>query len=322
VTEDVCTDGIITAEETTGSPADVWYTTDGWVAGAACGSPFGAVNNEIAGAAVCFYIDRDTVRHIVGRATTDIGAGVAEIGYTDDFGAACTWNQVDVGTTANEFFQYGGSIWAHNGRNIWAGSDQGAIYFSSDFGLTWTDQASPLASAIYSIHFVDQNYGMAVGAANVFAYTVDGGENWTAGTGPAAGDVLTGVRVIDNNRAWMTSTGGGVGQVWYTNDFGANWTERLLPVVPDALGAIDLIDEYAITVVGWYDGGGTELPAIYRSFNGGFSWESYYYGTAFDSGATYGLNAVKMCSYNHLFAVGEPIDSSGVILEMENAQPS
>jgi photosystem II stability/assembly factor-like uncharacterized protein len=323
VTEDVCTDGIITANFTTVGETDVWYTTDGWANGGACNAPFGAIDDEIATAAVCFPISRDTTRHIVGRGTVSAVAAPAEIGYTDDLGAGCTWNQVNVGTTNGEFFQYGGSIWAHNGRNMWAGVNTGVIYFSDDEGLTWTDQgAAAGANAIYSIHFVDENYGMAVGAANAFQYTTDGGAHWTSGTGPAAGDVLTGVRVIDNNRAWVTVSDGTTGELWYTNDFGTTWTQRLLPVVPDALGAIDLIDEYAIAVVGYYDGGGTDLAAIYRTFNGGYNWESHYYDTAFDSGPTYGLNAVKMCSYNHIFAVGEEVDSTGVILELENAQPS
>jgi photosystem II stability/assembly factor-like uncharacterized protein len=319
VTEDVCTDGIITANFTTVGETDVWYTTNGWVAGAACNAPFGAIDDEIATAAVCFYIDRDTVRHIVGRGTVSAVAAPAEIGYTDDLGAGCTWAQVNVGTTNGEFFQYGGSIWAHNGRNIWGGTNTGSIYFSSDEGLTWTDQASPLASAIYSIHFVDENYGMAVGAANVFAYTTDGGEHWTAGTGPNAAVILTGVRVVDNNRAWICCADG---DLYYTNDFGANWTQRTLPTTPTALGAIDLLDEYVIATVGHLDVSATDYPIIFRSFNGGFSWETFQYGTAFDSGVTYGLNAVKICSYNHLFAVGEELGATGVILELENAQPS
>jgi hypothetical protein len=29
-----------------------------------------------------------------------------------------------------------------------------------------------------------------------------------------------------------------------------------------------------------------------------------------------------MCGYNHIFAVGEVLGATGVILELENAQPS
>jgi photosystem II stability/assembly factor-like uncharacterized protein len=126
------------------------------------------------------------------------------------------------------------------------------------------------------------------------------------------------VRVIDNYRAWACNANG---TLWYTNDFGTTWTQRTLPVTPDALGAIDLLDEYVISTVG-FQTYGTELPIVFRSFNGGMDWEYYRYGTAFDGAAIYGLDAVKICSYNHIFAVGEPIDATGVILELENAQPS
>jgi len=318
VTEDACTDGVITAEETVGLSADVWYTTDGWAIGAATNAPFGAVINEAATASACFEVGRNTVRTIIGRGTTDAGANPAEIGWVDNIGAGVVWAQANVGAVANEFFQYGGSIWADSARDIWGGTDQGTIYHSTDAALTWTDQVSPLASAIYSIHFVDANYGMAVGAANVFAYTVDGGEHWVAGTGPGAG-IITGVRVIDNYRAWACNADG---TLWYTNDFGTTWTQRTLPTTPTALGAIDLVDEYAITVVGHLDVAATDYPVIYRSINGGMDWEYYRYGTAFDAGVTYGLQAVKMCGYNHIFAVGEVLGSTGVIIELENAQPS
>jgi hypothetical protein len=319
-TEDICTDGVITAEETVGVSADVWYTTDGWAVGAATNAPFGAVINEAATASACFQVGRNTVRTIVGRGTLSAAAAPAEIGWVDNIGAGVVWAQAAMPGPNGEFFPYGGSIWADSSRDIWGGTDQGTIYHSSDGGLTWTDQASPLASAIYSIHFVDASYGMAVGAANVFAYTVDGGEHWVAGTGPNPAVVLTGVRVIDNYRAWVTCADG---DLWYTNDFGTTWTQRTLPTTPTALGAIDLVDEYAITVVGHLDVAATDYPVIYRSFNGGMDWEYYRYGTAFDGAvALHGLNAVKMCGYNHIFAVGEVLGATGVIIELENAQPS
>ena len=315
-TEDVCTDGVITAEETGGLSADVWYTTDGWATGAATNAPFGAVTDEAAGAVVCFPIDRTTTRTIVGRATTDIGVAVAEIGYTDNLGAAAIWAQVPFGA-ANEFFIHGGSIWAVSGRDIWAGGNLGNIYHSIDAGMTWTNQGLPLgANAIYSIHFIDANYGMAVGAGNFMGVTVDGGDHWTAVASPNAGVVMTGVRVIDNYRAWACSFDG---TLYYTNDFGTTWTARTLPTTPTALGAIDLIDEYAITTVGYTDVGGTDYPCIFRTFNGGMDWEYYLFGTAFAGAAVYGLRAVKMCSYNHLFAVGEADAAGGVVLELENA---
>ena len=319
VTQDACIDGVITAEETTGNPPDVWYTTDGWAVGAACSAPFGAVNDEIAGAVVCFPIDRDTTRTIVGRATTAGGLD-AEIGWTDDLGAGCTWAQVDVGSAAGEFFIHGGSIWAVSGRDIWAGGNLGNIYHSIDNGLTWTNQGLPLgAVAIYSIHFIDANYGMAVGAGNFMGVTVDGGEHWTTLASPNAGVVVTGVRVIDNYRAWACCVDG---TLLYTNNFGTNWHGRTLPVTPAALGAIDLIDEYAIATVGHRDVSATDYPIVFRTVNGGMDWETYEYGTAFDGAVTYGLRAVRMCSYNHIFAVGEPLGSAGLILELENAQPS
>ena len=313
--EEVCTDGMITAEFTTGLSADVWFTENGWVTGAASNAPFGAVIDETVTAGVCFHMDRDTVRHAVFRGTTS--GLLAQVAYTDVAGAAAAWTVVTFGI-ANDFVQYGGSAFALSNRAIWVGVAGGEIYFSDDGCASWTAQGSGLASAIYSIHFADENYGMAVGAANVFAYTVDGGSNWAAGTGPNAGQITTGVRVIDSYRAWATSDDG---TLWYTNDFGTNWTARGLPQTPDALGAIDLLDAYAISVVGFQTYGGDELAIVYRSFNGGRDWDYWRHDVAFDSSATMGLNAVVMCNYNHIYAVGEPANTTGLILELENATP-
>lgn len=312
VLEDACIDGMITAEMTGLAIADVWFTANGWVTGGGQVGPFLA--DETVTAGVCFYTGRNTVRHIVARGTTSGLA--AEISYTDDAGG--TWNDVLFGL-ATEYVIYGGSMHALDESHIWVGLDSGDIYFSDDGGATWTTQASPLASAIYAIHFVDANYGMAVGAANVFAYTTDGGVHWTAGTGPNAGVILTGVQVIDSNRAWICCADG---DLYYTNDFGTAWTQRQLQTTPDALGDIFMLDEYAGACCGFRTVSGTEYGVIYRTFNGGRHWEEYLHDVAFDSAATYGLNAVWMCDYNHIFAVGEPANSLGLIMELTNALPS
>jgi photosystem II stability/assembly factor-like uncharacterized protein len=316
--EDICTDGIIAADMTAAAAADVWFTTNGWSSGAAgAGNPFAA--DEAVASACCVYMDKDSVRHIVVRGTTD-GANPAEIAYSDDAGA--TWTTVNVGSTNGEYALHGGALFAlnHDAGNIWLCTDQGNVFKSEDGGVTWTDQNAPTpvggAEGLMCVRFADERYGMCVGgttgASSVFLYTDDGGAHWNLGTGAAA-VLLTGVSVIDNIHAWVTTEGGAL---YYTNDYGTNWTARALTSTPDALGDVHFINQYVGATGGFETVSGDELGTIWRTFDGGWSWEEYQHDTAFDSGATYGVNSVYVCDINHIYGVGEPVDSLGLIMEL------
>ena len=319
---EVCESGIITADNTGAAKADAWLTANGWVSGAAAATQPFAVS-EAATGAVCIQLDKDTYRHIIACGTT-APAGKARIGYSDNGGA--TWTVVNVGTTNAEFFPHGGCLFALDRYHIWACSDMGNIFFSEDAGLTWTDQGAPVpgggAEALMCIRFADANYGMCAGgtagASSVFLYTTDGGAHWTLGAGPTA-EILTGVSVIDNLHAWVTNADG---ELYYCNDFGVggatSWTQRLLPTTPTKLGDVHFIDRYAGVVGGYVTVPAADLyPTLWRTFDGGYSWEEHRNGTKLDAVIEkYGINSVHMCDINHAFGVGEPVSSAGVIMEL------
>lgn len=324
--EDICTDGAIVTDATAGSPsntADVWFTVDGgatWTLGGA--DPF-AGGEDIA-SVVCFQIDRNTTRHLVARGTLD-GTAVMEIAYSDDAGT--TWTNVNVGTTTSEFAMHSGALFALNSRNIWLVTDQGNVYYSSDAGLTWTDQGAPIPGAgveeLYYVHFIDENYGWTVGDNNHAMYTTDGGEHWTIVTGPGGAFDLTCVATIDAFRVWV-GRGGGTGSLWFSNNSGTNWTQRALPNEGGTItyiGDVDFVDEFCGAVCGIIEIAATDYPIIWRTFNGGFSWEPYYdANNALDGAVNHqGNNAVWVCDYNHMYAVGEVSDATGVVAELEAA---
>jgi photosystem II stability/assembly factor-like uncharacterized protein len=325
--EDVCTNGVIVADAATGLTADVWFTTDGgaaWAAGAA--DPFAA--DEDVNSVVCFQIDRDTTRVVVQRGTTDAGVA-SEVSYSDDDGD--TWTPVDLSAAADSGYgMHSGGLFALNHRYIWAGTDLGQIFFSSDGAVSWTDQAAPDpvagAQEIYYIHFIDPNYGWAVGDANHAMRTTDGGEHWTIIAGPGqATDVLTCVATIDASRVWVgLSSALGAGELWYSNDEGATWTQRTLPAsggtIP-SIGDVMFIDEFCGAVCGTFNDGVDDFPATWRTFNGGHDWERYYDDdNALDGAVAYeGANAVWVCNYNEIYTVGEVSDSTGVVAELEAA---
>lgn len=320
--QDDCERGNIAADAASGVSADVWSTVNGWGTGAAIATdPFAA--DEDVSSVTRFDLDRDTVRLIAVRGTTD-GANPAEVGYVDYDRVAGTWGAwttVNVGATNGEFAVHGGALFSLNGTHIWLCTDQGNIFFSNDNGLTWTDQNAPTpvggAEELFCIDFVDERYGMCVGgttgASSVLLTTTDGGEHWNLGTGPLA-KILTGVSVIDGHRAWVVEEDG---TAYYTNNFGVAWTQRTLPLAATAAGDVMFIDEYCGAIVGNYNTGGSDYGIIYRTFNGGQDWETYVHDTAFDGALEYyGLNAVWVCDYNHIFAVGEVSNSVGLIMEL------
>lgn len=327
---DLCKDGVIVADATT--TAEVWFSTDygvTWAAGAA--DPF--ITSEDINSVTCFSLDRDTVRVIVQRGTADGGAGNGEIAYSDDSGT--TWTAVEVGAVASEFGMHSGGLNSLNQRNIWACTDQGNVYFSSDAGATWTDQAAPDPVAgyqeLYYVHFVDERYGWAVGDARHMISTSDGGDHWAIQTNSAgsATDIYTCVATIDRNRAFVggRNTGGTAGLFYYTDDGGTTWTSYLsrLNLAVDGgtithIGDVMFIDEFFGAVTGtWANASADDFKMTWRTFNGGWDWEAYYNSDqAFDTSTqTYqGGNAVWLCDPNHVWSVGEPESSTGALEEL------
>jgi photosystem II stability/assembly factor-like uncharacterized protein len=314
-----CEDGVITADATGAVTADTWGTTDGWATSTVMTvPPFAPAAACNVASTTCFYIDRDTVRIMVMRGTTV--ADATPIAYSDDTGV--TWTQPAASGTANSYAPHGGCLYSLDKDHIWHCSDLGTIWFSGDGGLTWTDQDAPVPGGgvqdLYCIHFRDANYGAAVGESGTFMYTSDGGGHWTIGTAPVAG-TLTGVSVIDANRVWCVSA---AGVCYYSNDMGTTWNTRTLPTTPTALGDIAFADEFMGAICGNYHAT-DDYGIVYRTFNGGHDWEVFINNTAFDTTLEYyGLNALWICDWNHIYAVGEPVDSVGLIFELSNAGPA
>lgn len=325
-TQDICERGSIAANATAAAQADIWYTNDGVVSATAIASVFGVTINVAS--VTRFFMDRDTIRMLVALGTA--GAAGMRVQYADYDIPTATWSAftavVVSALPAADLAAHGGALFSFDAQHIWLCTSLGYIWFSDDGGLTWTDQGAPVpgagAEALYCVRFVDYNYGVCVGgttgASSVYMSTTDGGVHWTLGTGPVA-KILTGCTVIDGNRVWVCDEDGGL---YYSLNYGGAWTTRtIVNKAPSVLGDVDFIDEFCGFAVGVYNDT-DDYPAMYRTFNGGQDWEVYTYPTAFDdTGALnhFGLNAVWVCDYNHAFAVGEPIDSLGLVLELSAA---
>jgi photosystem II stability/assembly factor-like uncharacterized protein len=274
-------------------------STDGGVTWAAtAANPF-AAGIDIHGVVV-LDVDASTKRVIVGYGETQGGAA-ASVAYSDDAGAS--WTSVSLDTANAEFV----TALAKVGNTVYAGTDQGTINISTDGGLTWAEQATSCANDIRAFSFANENLGLLVGDSNECHYTVNGGSNWVAVTGPAAGDALLSCKMLDRNRWWV---GQDDSELWYTVNGGTTWTQRTLPAPASFNTGVGI---HAMTwyndFVGWIavnytTAGADRRSAILETINGGYSWEILQISDIFDSGQ--GVQDMINCGPNKIYGVGDP----------------
>lgn len=286
--------------------ANVLTTTDkGTTWAAAAADPFAADEHIIAG--VCFEVDKDTTRWLVVR--DGDAANPLEVAYSDDSGA--TWTTATVGSTNNEAAAGPQCLFAFGLEYIWLVTDDGNVFFSSDGGVTWTDQSASTASggnALNAIHFIDTNIGYAVGAADTVVYTEDGGSNWTAATATGGGNGLNTLYVFARGKGQWLIVGDDGGDFYHSWDGTTTWTTGSF--AGSGAGSINCI-AFANDLTGLmvHD---TAVPVgtVYHTIDGGRSWR------ALTTPSNDGLNSVIMCSPTSGFAVGEVTAATAVILEI------
>jgi len=280
------------ADGGTAAAANVLRTVDGgttWAATAA--DPFAVAENIMSIA--CFELDKDTTRILCVRDAD--AANPLEVGYSDDAGA--TWTNANVGTTANEAATGPQSLFVLDPTHIWICTDDGNVFFSSDYGVTWTDQDASGASganALNAIHFVSSRVGFAVGDTDTVIYTVDGGENWVAGTATGGGDNLLTVQCFNANRVIVGTSGG---DIYISFDGSATWALR--PFTGSAAGAVNCIEFYNDLNGFMVHDTAAPVGTVFRTVNGGWTWEAH------TTPANQGLNSIIACSGNKAAVVGE-----------------
>lgn len=271
---------------------------DNWAALAA--DPFAAGKNILS--VVSFPISDTVTRFLVAQVAT--GGAQGKIAYTDDNGA--TWTTVNIGgAAAGHGAVDSGALFALDQGHIWLASAEGYIYFSSDGGGSWTAQTSAELTTedFRAISFVDENYGMAVGDADVVLFSSDGGTTWEAGSATGGGGNLTSVAPSGN--FWWVGTSGG--RAYYSRDDGTTWTQRRF--TGDAVGEVaDIV--FANDLIG-YMIHNTAAPVgrILVTINGGWTWNPITTPT------NTGLNALTVADMNIVYAVGEVQGGTAVIVK-------
>lgn len=247
-----------------------------------------------------------TVRRVILGMEAPTGAQ-GMIAYSDDEGA--TWTTVNVGgAAAGHGSANYNTIFALDYYHVWLASAAGYIYFSSDGGASWTAQESGSIHVgdYMSIDFYDENYGVAVGAADVIAVTQDGGDTWSAATATSGGGDLLTCNISDSDVIW---TGDDDGKLWRSDDFGDSWTQ-VTSFVGSGVGEVKHV-EFVNPVTGFLvTNSAAPLGTIHRTKDGGYTWE------ALTTPTNSGLNGGSFWDANNGYVVGEANSGTGVILRV------
>ncbi|KKM25077.1 hypothetical protein LCGC14_1598610 [marine sediment metagenome] len=184
----------------------------------------------------------------------------------DIFAGTEVWTQVTTGFVAANGPL---AIHAESPRHVWIVAENGYIYFSSDITASVVVQDAGVATIqdLLSVHAYDILNVVAVGVSNAVVVTRNGGDTWSALTGPNPGVTLNTIWMRGPDE-WLVGDAGG--QLWYTLDGGANWTEKTFP--GSGGGAVQDI-HFATNSVGFMaHDTAASAGRILRTIDGGVSW--------------------------------------------------
>lgn len=271
---------------TNGPTAKVLKTADGGSTFTSIATPFTNANHNIGGV-VC---DNDTV--IV------INAQASEYAYSWDAGVSFSLVTTPI-KILNKAYMLGGT-------KIWMVGNDGYIYYSSNRGATVAvqDAGTATTQTLNDISAADSLTLYAVGNNNAFIITEDGGNIWSAKTGPALGandDIYKVLAIPGTDTVFVADE---MGNLYKSEDRGDTWT-TVLGSNTNTLGGIRGLvacDCNVLLVIGnnqdpyFY---GTASATAYQSVDGGNSW----FGVELPTNT--GINDLVCCDVNRYWAVGE-----------------
>jgi photosystem II stability/assembly factor-like uncharacterized protein len=162
----------------------------------------------------------------------------------------------------------------------WVAGDSGAIFYTSDGGLNWTQQQTNTTNKIMRLFFLDDEIGWALTWAdaangdNLFfgteiLKTTDGGLNWNLQTYKEEDSFLRGIYFLDTLKGFM---GGVPGKFLITTDGGLNWEPANID--SGTFSYFPVIDfNFYNGLYGFACGGRFDIAGvIWRTSNGGDSW--------------------------------------------------
>ena len=180
----------------------------------------------------------------------------------------------------------------------WAVGQSGAIWSTSDFGFTWTEQTAPPPANrnLNGVDMLDSQHGFIVGQHGTIYSTSNGGGTWSSQSTPINQD-LDAVSCVSTSRCEVVGQGG---TILSTSDGGTTWTQQTSPSNQDLLG-VSCVSTTQCWAVG-------KAGTILVTSNGGTTW------SAQTDPNNHDLYSVDMLSTSTGWAVGQ----GGTILHTIN----
>lgn len=153
----------------------------------------------------------------------------------------------------------------------WLAGQGGYIYFTADptLGVLVQEAGTLSTQNLNDIDAIDDLNVVAVGGSNVVEATDNGGSAWRLITGPAVGQTLTSVKMLDGNTWLVGATNALVATLWVTYNQGVTWTQVSLPLVGARIDDL----KFATRTVGYLSLRVTgSFARVLRTIDGGRSW--------------------------------------------------
>lgn len=139
-----------------------------------------------------------------------------------------------------------------SGNQLWIAGQEGLVLHSADDGKTWQKQDSGTKNYLFSIFFVNENHGFAVGDKSTVTETSDGGKTWKARKIARTGEaqsadmalamqdpIFYDVRFTNEQTGWIA---GEFGHLLKSTDGGQNWTPHQNTLMTPESGIVDPMD--------------------------------------------------------------------------------
>ena len=203
-------------------------------------------------------------------------------------GKGDVWRSADAGLTWAQTFDGPGAlpdVWEVDFADElhgWVVGPGGFYFYTSDGGLTWFQKNSGCTAQVRDIQMLNTDYGLAVGQDGYVFRTINGGSFWDVQKLEVTGQVfgrdesLSAVDVVDSQFAVAAGPGG---TVFKTTNGGLSWISIGFPTLPNKfwINDVDFIDANLGYVYG-IDQDLGHTKTLYRTRNGGATWEWVYLG--------------------------------------------